>query len=155
MTVSLLIIICLQSSIRVTEPSLGEEPIRIVSIRPMSDPEVSIAQDHDPATVDLLPLIVVRESLPCAFGSIKQDRRHALNLGSPKEGSPVPLVQLRFRASRPRAKRFAKRPRSTSLRGRGTKNKGPDSTHRWRSTRTGNGCLCCAGGEDWSDGFEA
>lgn len=31
-----------QSSIRVTEPSLGEEPIKIVSIRPMSDPEVRI-----------------------------------------------------------------------------------------------------------------
>ncbi|KAJ9118636.1 hypothetical protein QFC22_003856 [Naganishia vaughanmartiniae] len=29
----------LVSSIRVTEPSLGEEPIRMVSIRPMSDPE--------------------------------------------------------------------------------------------------------------------
>ncbi|KAJ9110691.1 hypothetical protein QFC19_001520 [Naganishia cerealis] len=29
----------LVSSIRVTEPSLGEEPVRLVSIRPMSDPE--------------------------------------------------------------------------------------------------------------------
>ena len=31
-----------QSSVRLVSPSLGEEPIQIISMRPMSDAEVSV-----------------------------------------------------------------------------------------------------------------